>query len=268
MNILTTLLFVFILINAIVFLVMRSKNPNRNRRVLKEYDFVRNTEKHYNMEETKQPDSSFLSDNYLDTNIVQKAVVVPSKLNAFINKIFEPKLKTDNIHYWEVLDLQSHYIDAKKNNRIADFYFGRDKYLFNDRDCGGHSTIITFSCIEAYASINGNKKMLEGFKNDLETLLKTDLDCNELSMIVHYIFLYQSHFYREEYKKFTIEWRVEEKIKILLKKQLQKMEGKYIVDINQKFLSDGFLYTNLIGIINRIKNDFGIDLLDEKVSSS
>lgn len=264
MNILTNLLFVFILINVIVFLIRNSKNPNKNNRVLSEYDFVKNTEKQYDVEEKKQTNSSQSSEVQSQEITEQQPITFLSSLMDIIDQIFKPKLKTENIEYWKLLDSKSYYADAKKNNRTADFYFGRDKYLFNDRDCGGHSTLITFSCIEAYARINGNKKMLDEFKQDLEALLSTDLNCNELDMLIHYIFLYQFHFYKEAYKEFSIEWRVEERIRTLLKKQLKNFEGKYPISNNQKYLSDGFFYTNLIHNINRIKNDFGIDLMDEK----
>lgn len=190
-----------------------------------------------------------------------------SKFNEFISDFFGPAPfeiplgKSEYDKFWDTVYVS--YEEALSNNKIVDFYLGRDKYFHRDSDTGFHNTSTSFFGLEAYSKKYGNEKMLILFKSDIENILNHNLTTDEFSSTINYIWIYLVNYYEDEKTCFNIEWRVEKTIRVLIKNQIEKFHKMYPVDSKYKELSDGYNFDQTLKSINIIKNRTGIDLLDE-----
>ncbi len=111
------------------------------------------------------------------------------------------------------------YEEAKQNNEQRLFYLGKGKYFHREHDWGTHSTSRSFCGLMGYLEKFGNKEMLNSFKEDLKNILEQDLTISEFLSLINYVWIYLVRYYENENSGLTLEWRVEEYLRVLIVKK-------------------------------------------------
>lgn len=160
------------------------------------------------------------------------------------------------------------YEHAIEIGKEIDFLLGKDQYNYGDKNDFFsdkiHSVEATLWDIVEYGKLHGNDVMLIQFEKDLLKVLKSDLTCYELQMVVKYIQTYMRYYYEE--KKINTKWDINKEIKKRIKEKYIYFKSNYhpTFDFDSKIplKNEGF-FLRLIDVwFNSIKKLSGNDFLE------
>jgi hypothetical protein len=140
------------------------------------------------------------------------------------------------------------YKEAILNNKVTDFFLGRNEYFVLNKDYGGHDITSTYQEVLNFGIEEGEEKLFAQVDQDITMILiSQNLTINDYTNLYGFIWFYFK--YKFDYNKIDSAWHISSALKETLMAKYEEL----------KTFND---MSNILRINSLVKSKYGFNILD------